>query len=107
MNTWVTPPIPLGGLGHRNTSTGLQHGPVSLLGHAQLRHHERECQASSGTAHSRAWCGLANGKPHPAQDTRVAARALATGENFQYVLNGKPHPAQDTRVAARALATGE
>lgn len=25
-----------------------QHGPVSLLGHAQLPQHERECQASSG-----------------------------------------------------------
>ena len=35
-------------LGHRNPRADLQDGPVSLLGHAQLRQHERECQASSG-----------------------------------------------------------
>jgi hypothetical protein len=39
--------IPFGDLGHRNTSADFQHGPVSLLGHAQLPQHERECQASS------------------------------------------------------------
>jgi hypothetical protein len=39
--------IPFGDLGHRNTSADFQHGPVPLLGHAQLPQHERECQASS------------------------------------------------------------
>jgi hypothetical protein len=39
--------VPLGDLGHRNTSADLHDGPVPLLGHAQLPQHERECQASS------------------------------------------------------------
>ena len=41
-------PVPLGDLGHRNAAADFQHGPVSLLGHAQLPQHDRECQASSG-----------------------------------------------------------
>ena len=52
-------PVPFGDLGHRNPGQHFQHGPVSLLGHAQLPQHERSvkhqaepmCQASSGTAH--------------------------------------------------------
>jgi hypothetical protein len=40
--------LPFGDLGHRNAGADLQHGAVSLLGHAQLPQHERECQASSG-----------------------------------------------------------
>jgi hypothetical protein len=40
-------PVPLGDLGHRNPRADFQHGPVSLLGHAQLPQHERECQASN------------------------------------------------------------
>ena len=40
-------PVPFGDLGHRNTDADFQHGAVSLLGHAQLPQHERECQASS------------------------------------------------------------
>ena len=52
-------PIPFGDLGHRNTDADLQHGPVSLLDHAQLPQHERSvkhqtepmCKASSGTTH--------------------------------------------------------
>ncbi len=51
-------PVPLGDLGHRNPRADFQHGPVSLLGHAQLPQHERSvkhqaestCKASSGTA---------------------------------------------------------
>jgi hypothetical protein len=43
--------IPFGDLGHRNPGADFQDGAVSLLGHAQLPQHERECQASSGTAH--------------------------------------------------------
>ena len=39
--------MPFGDLGHRNTDADFQHGTVSLLGHAQLPQHERECQASS------------------------------------------------------------
>ena len=38
---------PSGDLGHRNPHADFQHGTVSLLGHAQLPQHERECQASS------------------------------------------------------------
>src|SRR5690349_18539872 len=41
-------PVPLGDLGHRNSRTDFQHSTVSLLGHAQLPQHERECQASNG-----------------------------------------------------------
>ena len=40
-------PVPFGDLGHRNTDADFQYGAVSLLGHAQLPQHERECQASS------------------------------------------------------------
>jgi hypothetical protein len=40
-------PIPFGDLGHWNTGADFQHSAVSLLGHAQLPQHERECQASS------------------------------------------------------------
>src|SRR5262249_34137880 len=43
----ATDPIPFGDFGHRNTEAHFQHGSVSLLGHAQLPQHERECQASS------------------------------------------------------------
>ena len=39
--------IPLGHFGHRDSGADLQHGAVSLLRHAQLPQHERECQASS------------------------------------------------------------
>jgi hypothetical protein len=39
--------VPSGDLGHRNPGADFQHGAVSLLGHAQLPQHERECQAST------------------------------------------------------------
>ena len=74
--------IPSGDLGHRNPGQHFQHGPVSLLGHAQLPQHERSvkhqaepmCKASSGTAHVlravgasvRTFCdGLEGGPPGP------------------------------------------
>src|SRR5579864_3054756 len=47
VHTLAADPVPFGDLGHRNTGTDFQHGAVSLLGHAQLPQHERECQASS------------------------------------------------------------
>ena len=52
-------PKPLSNLGDRDAVHDFKHGPVPLLGHAQLPQHERSvkhqaeptCQASSGTAH--------------------------------------------------------
>ena len=57
MHALTAHPVPIGDLGHRNPGQHFQHGPVSLLGHAQLPQHERSvkhqaepmCQASSGT----------------------------------------------------------
>lgn len=40
--------IPFGDLDHQNPGADFQDGTVSLLSHAQLPQHERECQASSG-----------------------------------------------------------
>jgi len=59
MHALTAYPVPIGDLGHRNPGQHFQHGPVSLLSHAQLPQHERSvkhqaepmCQASSGTAH--------------------------------------------------------
>ena len=91
----------LGHLGHRNTSQYLQHGPVSLLGHAQLPQHEWECQASSEAdaccndrrshplgksrwapgrqapprGRSRAWCGCR-------RSTRLRPWAASTSHRF-------------------------
>src|ERR1700742_1635293 len=47
MHALAADPIPLGDLGHRNPRADFQYATVSLLGHAQLPQHERECQASS------------------------------------------------------------
>jgi len=47
MHALAADSIPFGDLGHRNTDPDFQDGAVSLLGHAQLPQHERECQASS------------------------------------------------------------
>ena len=48
MHALAAHPVPPGDLDHRNPGQHFQHRPVSLLGHAQLPQHERECQASSG-----------------------------------------------------------
>ena len=40
-------PISPGHLRYRDTRADFQDGPVSLLGHAQLPQHERECQVST------------------------------------------------------------
>lgn len=48
MHILPTDAISFRDLGHRNAGHDLENGPVSLLGHAQLPQHERECQASSG-----------------------------------------------------------
>ena len=56
-------PIPFGDFCYRYTRADLQHGPVSLLGHAQLPQHERECQASNGAK---------MGQISPAVDTQFA-----------------------------------
>src|SRR5690349_15335941 len=68
-------PIPLGDLGHRNTDADFQHSAVSLLGHAQLPQHERECQASSE----------ANVSSIKRDSTPSCPSA---GENFHYVFKG-------------------
>ena len=47
MHALAADPIPFGDLGHRNPGAHFQDGAVSLLGHAQLPQHERECQASN------------------------------------------------------------
>jgi len=39
----LTHSISLGDLSHRNPGPDLEDGPVSLLGHAQLPQHGREC----------------------------------------------------------------
>jgi hypothetical protein len=45
-------PLPTSNPGRQNASAYSKHGPVSLLGHAQLLQHERECQVSSEAAMS-------------------------------------------------------
>jgi hypothetical protein len=47
MHALAADPIPFGDPGHRNPGAHFQDGAVSLLGHAQLPQHERECQASN------------------------------------------------------------
>ena len=58
MHALAAHPVPFGDLGHRNPGHDFQHGPVSLLDHAQLPQHERSvkhqaeptCKASSALA---------------------------------------------------------
>jgi hypothetical protein len=35
--------VPVGDFGHRHSGDDFEYSPVSLLGHAQLPQHEREC----------------------------------------------------------------
>ena len=43
MHALTADPVAAGYLGHWNPGPDFQDGPVSLLGHAQLPQHEREC----------------------------------------------------------------
>ncbi len=83
VHTLAAHPIPLGDPGHRNPSTGLQHGPVSLLGHAQLPQHERECQASSEANVSKI-----------KRDSTTAYKNPC--DNFLYGFKGAPHARRPT-----------
>ncbi len=75
MHALAADSIPFGDLGHRNPDADFQHGAVSLLGHAQLPQHERECQASS------------EAKVSSIKRDSTVPRA-PTGENFLYDFQG-------------------
>jgi hypothetical protein len=73
--------ISSGDLGHRNTAADFQHSAVSLLGHAQLPQHERECQASSEAKVSSI----------KRDSTSVAISvAIRSCDNFLYGFKGAP-----------------